>query len=203
MIVRPARADDPAAPLLYESARAYYDAYAGAERRAQRLLRALYPRRGHAASFEFCHVAMVDGDVVGALAGFPAVDGERLARRFVSLSLGRLGPWRWPRLVAHLRASASVSPRPAIGAWYIDALAVDAAARRQGVGTVLLREAERLARESGAAGLALDTGLANRGAQALYERYGFERQVERRAPTERAARAIGGPGFVGYFKPLA
>jgi ribosomal protein S18 acetylase RimI-like enzyme len=202
VLVRPARPDDDAAALLYESARAYYDAYAGSEARARRLLCALYPRKAHAASYQFCHVALLDGRVVGALAGFPALDGERLARRFVSLSLARLGPWHWPRLVRHLRASASVSPRPAVSAWYVDALAVDAAVRRRGVATVLLREAERLARESGAVALALDTGLTNHPAQALYEGYGFERQDERHAPNARAAKAIGGPGFVGYFKPV-
>ena len=50
------------------------------------------------------------------------------------------------------------------------------------------------------AGLALDTGLHNDAARALYTAYGFDEQDIRRAPDDRSARAIGGPGFVGYFK---
>jgi ribosomal protein S18 acetylase RimI-like enzyme len=48
----------------------------------------------------------------------------------------------------------------------------------------------------------LDTGLGNRAAQALYAAYGFTVRGERRAPDRRVADAIGGPGFISYFKPL-
>ena len=50
LTVRPARPQDAAAALLYESARPYYNAYAGGEPRARALLEAVYPRRDHAAS---------------------------------------------------------------------------------------------------------------------------------------------------------
>ena len=200
LIVRPARPEDPADELLYESARPYYDAYAGDEARARRLLQGVYGREGHAASFEICHVAESGGEVVGVLAGFPAGEGDRLARRFVTLSLRRVPAWRWPRLVRHLRAAGTVSPRPPAGAYYVDALATAPQARRRGVATALLCEAERLARHHDATGVALDTGLANSPARALYEGYGFQRREVRHAPDQRTAEAIGGPGFVGYFK---
>ena len=38
LLVRPARPEDPAVPLLFESAKPYYTAYAGSERRALALL---------------------------------------------------------------------------------------------------------------------------------------------------------------------
>jgi ribosomal protein S18 acetylase RimI-like enzyme len=50
--------------------------------------------------------------------------------------------------------------------------------------------------------VALDTGLENEPAQRLYESRGFERRDVRHAPDDRTARAIGGRGFVGYYKAL-
>jgi len=202
VVVRAARPDDPAAGLLFASAAAYYTAYAGGEERARRLLRALYPRRGHSASWEVCRVAEADGAVVGVLAAFPSDAGDALARRFVRLTLAQLPPWRLPALFGHLRATAAVSPHPPPGMLYVDALATDPAHRRRGVARALLAEADRLAAEAGLAGVALDTGIENRAARALYEHSGFVSRGLRPAPDERIARAVGGSGFVGYVKPL-
>jgi hypothetical protein len=48
--------------------------------------------------------------------------------------------------------------------------------------------------------VSLDTGLQNAAARALYEHAGFHEREIRRAPTEKVARAVGGPGFIGYVK---
>jgi ribosomal protein S18 acetylase RimI-like enzyme len=199
--VRAARPDDPAAALLFASAAPYYTAYAGGEARAQRLLRTLYPRRGHSASWEVCRVAEAGGAVVGVLAAFPSEAGDALARRFVRLTLVQLPPWRLPALFRQLRATAAVAPHPPPGMLYVDALATDPAHRRRGVARALLAEADRLAAEAGLAGVALDTGIENRAARALYERAGFVPRGLRPAPDERTARAVGGSGFVGYVRP--
>ena len=71
VVVRPATPTDPADRLLYLSAKPYYDAYAGSESRARSLLASVYGRRGHAASFEVCAVAEVDGELAGVIAWFP------------------------------------------------------------------------------------------------------------------------------------
>jgi ribosomal protein S18 acetylase RimI-like enzyme len=199
-VVRAARPEDPAAALLYVSAAPYYDRYAGGEERARRLLAAVYPRERHTASWDVCRVALMDGDVAGVMAAFPVGEGEALARRFIRLTLRRLPPWRLPGLVRHLRAAAAVSPQPPAGLLYVDALAVAPAWRRQGVARALLAEADRLAEERGLPGVALDTGIENRAARALYEGSGFEQRGLRPVPDERSARAIGGSGFVGYVK---
>ena len=94
--MRAARRDDPAHALLFASAAPYYTAYAGGPERARRLLRTLYPREGHTASWEVCHVAEAGGEVVGVLAAFPSDDGDALARRFVRLTIAHLPPWRLP-----------------------------------------------------------------------------------------------------------
>jgi ribosomal protein S18 acetylase RimI-like enzyme len=201
VVVRSARADDPADALLYLSAARYYDAYAGGAARARLLLRRLYPRAGHTASWEVCHVALAGERIVGVLAAFPADAGDELARRFVRLTLAQSPPWRLPALFRHLRATSRVAPQPPPGVLYVDALATDPAHRRRGVAQVLLAEADRLAAAAGLEGVALDTGIENRAARALYERSGFKQRGLRPVPDERTARAIGGSGFVGYVKP--
>lgn len=198
--VRPATPADAADGLLYESARDSYDAYAGGEALARRLVARAYPRRGNAASFDVCHVAVAGGHLAGVMAGFPVEEGDRLARRFVALTLPLIPPWRWGGLLAHLRAAGLVSPSPPAGSWYVDALAVDPAWRRRGVARALLGAAEGEAVRTGATGVSLDTGVGNVAARALYEAHGFRAGEERHAPSPRVARAVGGPGFVAYFK---
>ena len=136
------------------------------------------------------------------LAAFPTDDGDELARRFVRLTLAHSPPWRIPALFRHLRATAAVSPHPPAGMLYVDALATDPAHRRRGVATRAAGRGRAAARAAaGLAGVALDTGIENRAARALYERSGFTPRGLRPAPDERTARAVGGSGFVGYVKP--
>ena len=199
--MRAAHPDDPAAGLLFASAAPYYTAYAGGSERARRLLRTLYPRGGHTASWEVCRVAEAAGVVVGVLAAFPAEEGDLLARRFVRLTLTHSPPWRVPALLRHLRATSAVSPHPPRRMLYVDALATDPRHRRRGVARTLLAEADRIAADAGLEGVALDTGIENRAARSLYEHSGFQSRGLRPAPDERTARAVGGSGFIGYVKP--
>ncbi len=200
--VRTARPDDPVAELLFLSAAPYYAAFMGSAARARRLLAGLYPRPRHTASWEVCRVAVDedDGAVLGVLAAFPSDEGDELARRFVRLTLARTPPWRLPALVRHLTATAVIAPGPPRGVLYVDALATHPDHRRRGVARRLLAEADHLAARAGLAGVALDTGIENRAARALYEHTGFTGRGLRPAPGERTARAVGGSGFVGYFK---
>jgi len=202
--VRAARREDETAPaLLYASAAPYYDAYAGSERRARRVLDALWARPGHTASYEVCRVAVAaDGELLGVLAGFPLAESGLLANGFVRESLRRLAPWRWPGVWRHLRAAGRLSPRPPSGAYYVDALAVAEGARRRGVARTLLADAGRTAQARRASGVALDTGVGNAAARALYEASGFEKVEVRTTLDPATARAIGGPGFVSYFRAI-
>ena len=202
LLVRPARPDDPAVELLFESAKPYYTAYAGGEARALALLTTLWTRTGHAASYELCRVAVSGDQIVGLVAGFPVPEADRLSRRFVGMTFRRLPPWRWPHTLRHLRAAGGVAPRPPLDAYYVDALAVDARWRRKGIAQTLLEDAATQARGAGFRRLALDTGLQNAPARALYTAFGFDEREIRRAADARTAKALGGPGFVAYLKAL-
>src|SRR3954452_16193743 len=159
MLVRPAMPDDPCVPLLFESAKPYYTAYAGSEKRALALLQAVFKEPTHAASYDCCTVAYVDSELVGVVAGFPVTSGDRLSRRFIQLTLPKLPPWRWWGTFLHLRAAGNVAPSPPPDAYYVDALAVAPGWRRQGIAKRLLDVAHEHARHAGLDRLALDTGL--------------------------------------------
>jgi ribosomal protein S18 acetylase RimI-like enzyme len=198
--VRPARPGDPAAALLHASAASYYDAFAGSTARAASLLAYMYPHAGHSAGYDVCVIAERDGEPAAVLAAFAAEDAGRYARRFVSLAMRRLPPGAWPSAIRHLRAASRVGPSPPAGSWYVDGLAVAAAHRRQGIAQVLLEAAADDARRAGARLLALDTGLENQAAQALYAKAGFSVRGETRAADAETAAALGGTGFVSYAK---
>lgn len=203
MDVRPARLTDRAGPaLLHASAQPYYDAFTGSGQRSARLLERLWPTQGHTAGHDACRVAVAGDEAAGILVAFRAEDGDALARRFLAAAFPRLPVWHWPHVIRHLRASGEIMPIPPAESLYVDALAVDRAHRRRGVATALLEDAERIASTRGLRGVSLDTGLENRAAQALYEAYGFAAHGERRASDPRVAHAVGGAGFVSYFKPL-
>jgi ribosomal protein S18 acetylase RimI-like enzyme len=62
--------------------------------------------------------------------------------------------------------------------WILNDLFVTQPARRRGVGLALMRAAEALAREDGARGISLGTMKANRKAKALYEKVGYQMDVD-------------------------
>src|ERR1700741_784118 len=125
LAVRPALPQDPCVELLFESAKPYYTAYGGTEKRGLKLLQTVFARPGHAASFEFCRVATAEDKIVGVVAGFPVRHADLLTCWFVSPPLGRLPPGRLPGTFKPLRAAGNVSPNPPLDAYYVDALAVE------------------------------------------------------------------------------
>jgi ribosomal-protein-alanine N-acetyltransferase len=68
----------------------------------------------------------------------------------------------------------------AVGEAHLLNLSVSASRHRQGLGSALLRETLRVARESGARHLFLEVRPSNVAGIALYERFGFRRVAERR-----------------------
>lgn len=68
----------------------------------------------------------------------------------------------------------------AVGEAHLLNLSVSAARQRQGVGSALLREVIRVARERGAANMFLEVRPSNAPALGLYDAFGFKRIGERR-----------------------
>lgn len=196
--LRPAQATDAGlvAPLLYESAPAMYDRFAGGGERALRILERSVEVPGNSSSYENVTIAELDSRVAGALATFPVGEAAARSRALLKLSLGALPPWRWPGALWLFWAGAHSAPTPPEASLYVDALAVETGARRQGVARLLLSEAERLARERGLPAVSLDTSLDNKAARSLYLSEGYD-EVAYRPPGH------GLPGFVALVKSLS
>lgn len=60
---------------------------------------------------------------------------------------------------------------------HIDDLVVEKTCRRQKIGSLLLREAEKFARDNHCAYLELDSGLQRTGAHSFYEKNGFSKRA--------------------------
>lgn len=195
--IRPARDDEAelAAPLLYLTSPGGFMLFGGGERGGIGLIEAAFRTPGTDNSCEVVTVAELDGRVVGAMAAFPAAEGDERRRRFLRLALRRRPPWRWPRIMRVAREGSTRAPKPPVDSLYIDALATAEDARRRGVAMKLLEEAESLGRSGGFGHLALDTTAANSGARALYERFGFA--VGKEVPASPPI-----PAMVGYVKRL-
>ena len=195
--VRRARRGEGAttAELLYVSAGAIYDRFAGDRERALEALERAFDSPGNAASAERIWVAELDGEVAGAMAAFPVDEAADRSRAFLRLALRHSPAWRWPGALRLYLAGGRASPSPPAAAFYVDALATDARFRRRGVARALLVAAEREGRSRSLPCLALDTTIENDSARALYVSEGFE-EVAFRPP------ARGLPGFVALVKPL-
>lgn len=195
--LRPARIEDARelAPLVRLAAPELIDIWSGGSHRGIRLLERSVRTAGAGASWETFVVAERDGMLAGALSAFPAGQIPERGSRFVRLSLRALPPWRWPRMLRVNRLLTHVAPAPPEDALYVDTLAVGPAHQRQGIGSALLRDAERRARELGLPRIALDAEVDNAPARALYEGHGFVVSEQRRGRG-------GLPGFVGYVKRL-
>jgi GNAT superfamily N-acetyltransferase len=184
------------ARLIYLTSPVGYRLFGGDERRGIGLIEAAFASSGTDCARDVITLAELDGEVAGAMASFPTGEGDERRRRFVRTALRRRPPWRWPRIVSVARHGARHSPTPPAESLYIDSLATAERFRRRGVAAALLAGAEREARELGLPALALDTRATNTGARALYERLGFEVDVELPAVPPL-------PPLVGYVKTLA
>jgi ribosomal protein S18 acetylase RimI-like enzyme len=196
-LVRRPRPDEAAAvvALLHESAAGMYDRFAGGRERALRTLERAFHELGNSASAEVVWVVEVDGEIAAAMAGFPVDEALARSRAFLRFALRGSPFWRWPGALRLYWLGGRASPSPPPAAFYIDALATDAAYRRRGMARALLAEAEQQARARGLPSVALDTTLDNKPARSLYVSAGFD-EVAYRPPT----RAL--PGFVALVKPL-
>jgi ribosomal protein S18 acetylase RimI-like enzyme len=194
-LIRQARDEDaPAvARLIYLTSQPGYRLFAGDERRALRMIERAFADPCSDCARDVVTVAELDGGVAGAMAAFPASEGDERRRRFVRIAMRHRPPWRWPRIALLGWQGARHSPPAPPDSFYVDALSTAERFRRRGVAAALLGAAERSARELGLGAVALDTVATNTGARALYEGFGFTVDAE-------VAAAPPIPALVGYVK---
>ena len=109
-------------------------------------------------------VAEVDGDIAGALLGYP-----------VAAEPDAIDPANTPPMFIPLLELENL----AAGTWYVNAVATFPDARGLGIGSKLMQRAEQEANSLGLCGTSLIVSDANEGARRLYNRLGYE-EVARR-----------------------
>ncbi|MFE3636493.1 GNAT family N-acetyltransferase [Streptomyces sp. NPDC059168] len=130
--------------------------------------------------------ALAAGRVVG-VAGY-RLDGRALTGGGVKDVLSAYGSCRGlPRLVL----LALLERTPAAGELVMDGIAVDAAHRGRGIGSLLLREVAAVAADHGCRRVRLDVVDTNPRARALYERHGFTAHRTERTPWLRGLMGFG------------
>ncbi len=176
MQIRPARPSDAeaAAPLIALSMGGFGEAVLGLNDPARQLraLRWFFAQTGSRFSHDCSAVAEQNGQIVGILVAYPAAESEarnnRLARQMRGVySLLEILQIVWLSLPA-LRL-----PEVFPGEFYTANLAVDPAWQGHGIGSALLKHAERLAVKFGLETCSLNVDSQNPRARALYERQGY------------------------------
>ena len=173
------------------------------EARADAAARASSRGPGHAASYECCRVALRrrrSSSASSPASRCATATGSR--RRFIRLTLPALPPWRWPgtfRAPARRRRRRARSRRwtPTTSTRSRSTPALAAPRHRPAAAR---RSPSAQAARRGLPAARARHRPAEHPARALYEAYGFGEREIRRAPDDRTARALGGPGFVGYLK---
>ncbi|MFH8933936.1 GNAT family N-acetyltransferase [Streptomyces griseosporeus] len=130
--------------------------------------------------------ALRDGRVVG-------VAGYRLGGRGLTGGTARdvLSAYGLLRGVPRLAVLALFERSAAEGELVMDGIAVDAAQRGTGIGSLLLREVAAVAAEHGCHRVRLDVIDVNPRARALYERHGFTAHHTERTPYLRGLLGFG------------
>jgi ribosomal protein S18 acetylase RimI-like enzyme len=114
-------------------------------------------------SYRNALIAQQAGTTIGALVGYPLREQSDHDDAL-------------PALLAPFHELMTLAPNT----WYVHVLAAYPEHRGRGVGTALLREADRRAAATGTRGLSLVVSDTNTGARQLYERCGYREAARRR-----------------------
>ncbi len=122
----------------------------------------LFQRTDNRHSYLYTYIAEVNGSIAGALVFYSAAQAQLLdanLEKYLSEKVGQ---------------PIKIDPETLPGEWYIDTVVVDASYRGQGIGTRLIKFAEKLTREFGGEKLSLNVELQKEEAIRLYNRLGFD-----------------------------
>jgi ribosomal protein S18 acetylase RimI-like enzyme len=203
VILRPAAPDDaePAAALIYETAGTLGDYVFGTIGRNEtvRVLAVLFRRERHLFSYDTATLAVSGGEVVGIVQAMPGADllrtGARLVREYA-----RCYGWRSALRLAGRAYPLAFEPDAKAGEYYVETLAVAPSRRNQGIGGMLLAEAQRRGRQLGFTICSLSVMLHNTDALRFYRRMGFHEDLVYR--TRLRAPDVQYTGFYRMIKSL-
>lgn len=143
-------------------------------KRYERIVSAVFLKPNHDLSYETARFAVREGKIIGMASGYSAVEFANFDQTALAQAAG-------PSAFRVNCACTLISPMLRflhtyeVGDFYLQFLAVDKAARGQGIGTALIAAMETEAREKHATRLAIDVSARNPNARRLYERQGFAR----------------------------
>lgn len=146
-------------------------------RRYREICATAFLQTGHDTSYQNVTFAECDGSVVGMILAYTeaqhrlsSMDPQRQAAGKIRLRMRMLELFMGPLM----RLNDSMEP----GDYYLQFIAVDETKRVGGVGSILLNELERQARESGSTRLSLDVSTSNDIARCFYEKRGWSCEFE-------------------------
>ncbi len=200
-MIRPAAASDagPAGALLSASAGPLAGPIWGNGDQAlaeRRFTEVFVSRRGYTSH----DVAVANGAVVGLIGHLPHGGGRGAELRTLAGTLRVYGLPGTLGLLWRMRPLGEARPQPDPNAYHVWSLAVVEGYRRRGIGTALLRHAQRKARQSGAACVGLDVLIDNVGAIRFYKREGYTER--RRRESDRLRRMTGSSGLIYMTRPV-
>lgn len=177
-----------------------YQSGLGSAERGRKALGAYFGKLGNRFSYEFAHLATMDGEPAALLLAFPGGSFGRLSRKTL---------WQMPRVYSlpevleFYRRALILKDEEEVAReeFYIAHLAVCAEFRRKGLGKLLLGHARILALRNGLRKLSLLADLENPGAIALYEGYGFTTVKTYSHPHQIPL--TGSPGYVKMIMNLS
>lgn len=139
---------------------------------AQEFMKSVFAEPSHLFSYEHVWFAESDGRIAGMVLGYSG--GQRKAEEkrtgFVLLKHIRLGILaRLPRMIRMAGVVLPVNENE----FYISNIAVYPDLRGQGIGSIIIEETEKIAREMGCRKIILDTEIENERAVKLYKSIGY------------------------------
>ncbi len=159
------------AELLYETDRDIFDFFYHSKENTAQILEKLITLGENNLGHENFYVVKHEGRVIGVLWYF-AGNHYRLGElKFLFKNLNPIDAVRF--LLIDIKDSLILSHLNKCD-FYIAGVAVDEEFRRQGVGSLILNQGIKMARQRGCARVVLDVALDNPDAKRLYERTGFE-----------------------------
>lgn len=143
------------------------------ELNAQAVMARAFVAQDGAFSYTHVTVAELDGQIVGAVAWFPAKDKRAIFARTAKSVLKALPARDWPTLAMRGVRIAPFGDGIPDDVLYLSQIGVDASVRSKGIGSKLLDAVFAHARRLGLSRVALHVSIDNPRAEALYGRHGF------------------------------